>query len=66
MLNMRKTVVQPIVLKSVNSGIFNEQQIMVCGVENSSPKTAETLAAEATELHHPHGGGRPEEYAEAH
>ena len=29
-------------------------------------KTAETIAAEAPELHLPHRGGRPEEYAEAH
>lgn len=55
MLNMRKTVVTPIVLKSVSLGIFNKQQAVAYRAENSNQKIAETLAAEAPELHHPHG-----------
>ena len=66
MLNMRKTVVTPIVLKSVSLGIFNKQQAVAYRAENSNQKIAETLAAEAPELHHPHRRGRREEHGEAH
>ena len=38
---MRKTVVTPIVLKSVSLGIFNKQQAVAYRAENSNQKIAE-------------------------